>query len=165
MQQPSLAKSKETSPSFGRNVTLTIRYSLKNHYPKLLHGSLLCLMVKLQTKVMVVGDYYGVASRMSEARIKRCCPIFHLNCTNDYFLGWWKNTISYNLFIRINFYFWLIRKTWVEWILHKIMITYDYIIITMMGYEHNKKKIEDERVCVWSHMKHWLCYFYYYYYM
>ena len=23
------------------------------------------------------------------------------------------------------------------------------------------KKIEDERVCVWSHMEHWLCYFYY----
>ena len=30
----------------------------------------------------------------------------------------------------------------------------------MMGYEHNKKKIEDERVCVWSHMEHWLCYFF-----
>ena len=24
--------------------------------------------------------------------------------------------------------------------MHKIMLTYDYIIITIMGYEHNKKK-------------------------
>ena len=99
---------------------------------------------------------------MSEARIKRCCPIFHLNCTNDYFLGWWKNTISYNLFIRINFYFWLIRKTWVEWILHKIMITYDYIIITMMGYEHNKKiNIMWESVCLVSYGTLVMLFFYY----